>query len=115
MKWHARPLNDIARDLEKYLRHYPGSQTELANKAGVSQSTISRAMNLQERKRISNGLLALCNYAGILTVTPDSASRVDPKKNSDLIGALQEVWDGSEERAKVLAKVIRSLKPLVGR
>jgi transcriptional regulator with XRE-family HTH domain len=112
---HARQVSEVARELGEFLQNHPGSQQKLADKAGVSQSTISRVKNLHKRKRVSRGLQVLCKYAGILVTVSPTASIADPATSAELMGSLREVWDGTEETAKELARVIRSLKPFVGR
>ncbi len=106
----ARPIEDIIRDLKLFLASYPGTQDKLANLAGVHQSTISRALSAKGRKRLSKSLGMLCNYANIKTEIGISVT--DPRENQDLIASLAEVWNGTPEHAKALAKVIRSLKNL---
>ena len=108
----ARPLTEIFQELQKFLEEYQGTQQNLAIKAGVSQSTISRARAYRQRDRLSKGLLSLCNYAGIKTQITANALHRDPRENEVLIDALREVWDGSVKNAAALAKVIRSMKAL---
>jgi len=108
----ARPPEDIFRDIRCYLNDNPSVQRVLAAHAGVHQSTISRIKAGETRVRLSNGLLRLCNYAGIAIVYEIPASTPDPRDNHLLMAALGEVWDGSHGHAKALAKLIRDLKRL---
>jgi len=108
----TREPQEIAKELAAFLDSYPGTQRELAEMAGVSQSTISRALKGKIRSRLSNGLCKLCNYAKIETHKRPPASGCDPRTNPHLINALNTVWDGSDQHARALAKVIRSLKAL---
>lgn len=100
----------MAAELAEYLSRHPGTQRELAEKAKVSQSTVSRAQNYSGRSRPSKGLLALCKYAGIETHLIKPESIPDPRKNTVLMEALENVWDGTDKSAKALAKVILDIK-----
>jgi len=112
MKTSARPPYEIAKELAAFLAEYNGTQRELADNAGVSQSTISRSRSFHGRSRVSTELKDLCTYAGIEIEVLVPASSCDPRENALLMDALREVWDGSDGNAKALAKVIKSLKPL---
>ena len=112
MSLKARPLCEIIEDIKRFLETYSGNQAQLANAIGVHQSTISRALQSLDRKRLSKGLVKLCINANISLNIPDNASTPDPCTNQELIAALTDVWDGSSAHAKALAKIIRDLKLL---
>jgi len=113
MTYHSRPLDEITRDLNRFLADQPESQADIAKKAGVNQSTVSRVQMGEPRARVSKGLRKLCNYANIPIEIESLASPPDPRGNSDLMSALAEVWDGSPAHAKAFARLIRDLKPLL--
>src|SRR5262245_47683260 len=108
----ARPMRDIARELQKYLEACGRTQEEIAAAAGVNQSTVHRAMNgLGQRRRLSRALKRLCKYAQIETTKPIDA---EPARNAELMSAIKLAWDGTEEHATALARVIRELGRLSG-
>jgi len=55
---------------------------------------------------MSEALVLLCKYAKISTTT---TIEVDPTTNGDLMQAIRIAWDGTEEHATALARVIREL------
>lgn len=108
----TRPPEDLSRDLMQFLADYQGAQEDLARKAGVHQSTVSRIKGGETRVRLSKGLRKLCKYAKIKIETEIPASPQDPTGNTDLMSALAEVWDGTAAHAKALARLIRDTKHL---
>lgn len=99
---------EIAKQLEKYLEDNEMTEQMLANATNTHQSYISRLKN-GNFKRITEKVENVCEYASIDLI---SHKKVNPAENSDLMKALGEVWDGSDKKAKALAKVIVSLKGL---
>lgn len=79
-------------------------QAQLAAKAGVSQSTVSRALSASPR-RSSKTRRRLLEYAGIFNNTEGARTRV--------IAAFDEMWDGSESQAELVASIIRKLAELL--
>jgi transcriptional regulator with XRE-family HTH domain len=112
MTYHARPVEEIVREARAFLKGCGLNQSDIAKNAGLNQSTISRLMGGKERQRISNGLQKLCNYAGIKLFSIAPAYHGNPSENTDLMGALGEVWDGTPAHAKALARLIRDLNLL---
>ena len=90
---------DVARELNALLSRQGISQAELARRADVSQSTVSRALrNAPERK--STSYARLCGYIRKeVDQIPLPASARD---------AFAEIWDGSPAHAEALAKLIRA-------
>lgn len=70
----------------------------------MSQASVSRACRPQGRKRITKGLLRLCNYAKIMTDGPLEKPRLG--EHAVLMKAIYEAWDGTQEHALGLARVI---------
>ena len=102
-------VNEISEKLRKYLEDNDITEEILAKKANVDQSQVSRIRNAQF-KRITENVMRVCKYAEIDLGSIREES--DPAKNPELMGALSLVWDGTDKKAKALAKVIRSLKEL---
>jgi predicted transcriptional regulator len=82
--------------LSSYLRITGDSQDDLAAKAGVSQSAVSRALSgPAERNGRARGKLFVFMQQALVGYAPPSA-----------VAALNDVWDGSEEHADALASLI---------
>lgn len=81
------------------------TQAKLAEKLGVSQSQISRALS-GNAIRPSRVFRAACEYA---EMQGKSAAQGGRLPNDELVAAIQEVWDGTSEHAAALAAVIRTL------
>lgn len=92
------------------LRRSGITQITLAEELGVSQSQVSRVLSGKSSKR-SKLLARICNYA---FKPPPPAAAEAVKQNEELIKALAETWDGTQEHAQALATVIRSLGALSG-
>jgi len=85
------------------------SQQQIAEALGASQSQVSRILSVQSQ-RPSRLLEEICLYVERMVGGGVSAEAV--KRNTDLVGAVQAVWDGSASHAKALSTVIRSLAVL---
>lgn len=84
------------------------TQAEIASAIGASQSQVSRVLS-GHIKHHTKLLEKLCIYAKNQLPYID---KPDVRKNSELMSALAEVWDGTEAHAQALAQVIRSLARL---
>jgi transcriptional regulator with XRE-family HTH domain len=89
---------DLKRAITHLLAAEGISQQELAQRAKVSQATVSRAAQ-RRPKRQSASYARLCSYMQQYSV--DAAAAVEP-----VLEAIRETWDGSEEHANALAKLI---------
>jgi arginine repressor len=78
------------------------TQAELAERVGVSQATVSRAMN-QQALRPSQARARLFSFMQEQKVGPDP----DPA-----FRAIREVWDGSTAHAAALARLVRASREL---
>lgn len=91
------------------------TQTDIVRKIcdelgqSVSQPSVSRILKGDFERSDSRRVKALCDLAGI-SVYERGQKKPDPRKNKHLMGALQYAWDGSIEHAKLIAKVIKTLK-----
>jgi transcriptional regulator with XRE-family HTH domain len=90
---------DVPAELDALLRREGMTQAELAEKARVSQPTVSRAKRRVPRRN-SESYSRLCSY--IREVSREISL---PRTVCD---ALAEIWDGSPEHAEALAGLIRA-------
>ncbi len=83
------------------------TQAHIASALSASQSQVSRVLSGNSR-RYSKLLDGVCKY--VFSMSPGKVQ--DPRSNADLMAALSAVWDGTDEHARALALVIRSLGAL---
>lgn len=100
----TRPPFQLELELSHFLDGCEKSQQTIALEAGVSQASVSRACRPRGRKRITKELLQLCNYAKI--TTDESLEKTGLREHPVLVKAIYEAWDGTEEHALGLARVI---------
>jgi transcriptional regulator with XRE-family HTH domain len=97
-----------ASQLEAFMREHDFSQTGLANAAGVSQSTVSRALGRVPGKH-SKAYAKLCKYAETkYDERDDSAAKGVNAVNA----AFRNIWDGTARQAMAIAKIIEALGSL---
>lgn len=97
---------DVRSTIQATLAREGISQASLAKRAGVSQSTVSRAMRRIPAKQSSahRQLVSYMQNRGPLEPPP-------------ALDALRQIWDGSEAHAAALARLILAsgeLWPLLG-
>lgn len=100
-------MQDLKSALRAYMDMSRLSEQDLARAAGVSQSTVSRALNATAVRR-GKARARLFKYCGIneyLEHTPDRVREV-------VMGAFERVWDRSDDHAAAIAKVIDALADL---
>lgn len=87
------------------------TQQKLASELGASQSQVSRILNgkLQRRTRLFDRICIIAY--GSLKLTKGRKIGAAAQQ-SELIAALDAVWDGTAAHASALAVVIRSLAAL---
>ncbi len=74
----------------------------ISKELGMVQSTVYR--NLEKpQKRITPSLKELCIYAGIDISRFDV---VEPESNQTIMDALKQVWDGSEDHAREIKRLL---------
>lgn len=83
------------------------TQAQIASALSASQSQVSRVLSGNSRRH-SKLLDGVCKY--VFSVSRGEAQ--EPRRNADLMAALSAVWDGTDEHARALALVIRSLGAL---
>jgi transcriptional regulator with XRE-family HTH domain len=86
------------------------SQSTLARAAGVSQSTVSRALQ-GKHERQGAALLKLFSYAGLIRATEAQGGGSEER----VLNAFQRAWDGTEAHAEAVARVIDALGGLQAR
>ena len=84
------------------------SQEELAKVAGVSQSTVSRALNRTIRRR-GAAYIRLCIYAGV--VPPGDFPGL-AQAHETVLASFERIWDRTDSHAAAIAQVIDSLAAL---
>lgn len=93
--------------IAEHLQREGISQKQLAERAGVNQSTVSRALQRTSLRRTA-AHARLCTY-----MREHTTASPDP-----LMDAVRETWDGSQEHAAALAKLVlasRELWPTLGK
>lgn len=94
----------ISTTLNLRLKEMGKLQAEIAEDTGLSQSQISRIVT-GKFKFCSKNVLNLCKYAEIKIVESD----LEAKWNDKLTSALNFAWDGTEEHAKAINKILRAI------
>jgi len=84
------------------------TQSQIAQAIKADQSQVSRVLSGRS-KRASRVFLDVCNYVNCMSPTIDYSQ---VKQNDELLRAISCVWDGTEQHALALSKVIRSLGAL---
>ena len=81
------------------------SQSTVSDAAQVDQATVSRVLS-HCPKRAGKAFRRLCKYADTVDT---KAIRPDPSGSHELMSALGNVWDGSDEHAEALAAIIQAV------
>jgi len=97
---------EIAQRVKRFLEDNQMSEKALAEHTNTDQTQISRIKNGKFTK-ITDNVKRVCEYANI-----DINEETSPADNAELMDALSLVWDRTDQQAKALANVIRSLKEL---
>ena len=88
-------------------RHAEGlSQSEVARKLGINQSTVSRRERNTVQQRHSDATAKLCNYA---SRKPFKSGPIDRKA---VKAAIDEVWKTSSAHAVALSEIIETFVEL---
>lgn len=104
-------VNEAVSAINTARRQRGHTKIEAARVAGVHQSPANRIMNGHCR-RIGKNLLKLCKYANypeIKNIKPD------PGSNEILMRAVAAAWDGTEEGADSLARVLMGIAEIANR
>ena len=100
------------RRLEAYLRKKAMTHTALSREVGVDQATVQRFLT-GRTKTITPAVRKMLAYASIKEKDCINASVGSALDNPHIRQALERVWDGSDGSAKLLARLIVTVAPLV--
>lgn len=101
-------MQDFSRQLREFMEKTGLTQQKLAKKAGISQSTVSRALR-QGTERHSAAREKLCIYAGMIAPR-DGGQESDPR--NQVLASFDRIWDHSDGHALAIARVIDALGEL---
>jgi len=105
MQYHAELMQNDASRLRSYMEQQRITQAELAERSGVSQSTISRTLAKANKKQ-SKARARLFAYAGLVNGDPTDSTTVGIKS---VMRAFEKIWDGSDSEARAVAKILEAL------
>lgn len=97
----------IARALASYFALQGLTQNAVAEASGLHQSQVCRILS-GKFKRCSKNVLKLCKFAKINI----SQARANPQENPKLMEALSFAWDGTEDHAEAIARVLMAIGDL---
>lgn len=106
-------MAQLEAELSRFLEDSKKTQEAIAIEAGVSQASVSRASRVTGRTRHTKVLLKLCIYAKIDIEAPVVKARTAGRRA--LMTAVLEAWDGTEEHATGLVRVISEIRKLAHR
>jgi len=104
----------LGRRLQVIFEERRVTQPEIERNTGVNQSQISRIFNGKFMRVEGKNVIKLCKYAN-LKINKSLLGGSDPRESEVLINALRDIWDGSQQKERALARLIRSLGPLVNK
>lgn len=96
----------VANDLSEHLQRCELNNSELSKASHVSYYAIRR-LRIYGVHNQSGNAIKLCTFFGI---SLDRNVKVQPDGFGKLVSELEAAWDGSEQHAKLLTKLIRSTK-----
>lgn len=88
------------------------TQLDIALETGIDQSQVSRILNGKFKSVDSKNVKKICKYAE-LEIRRKAKPRRKAHQSDLLMRAIDSVWDGSDKQEKVLAKLIRAVKPML--
>ena len=106
-------MQDSESQLRAFMREHRLTQEALARRAGVSQSTVSRALT-NAPMRHGEARSRLFAYASI----HERQSRDEAHGSRRVLNAFKLVWDGSEGHADAVARIIEAtadLRPMTSK
>ncbi|UCU94928.1 helix-turn-helix domain-containing protein [Hydrogenophaga taeniospiralis] len=95
-------VSAVVTQLRKFMHENSYSESRLSREAGVAQSTLHRA--LRNPQRLTKTHIRLCKFAGIALSQDESAK----PRHDELMKAVMEVWDGTDEHALSIVRLLRA-------
>ena len=95
-------VNAVVAQLREFMHENSYSESSLSREIGVPQPTLHRA--LRNPQRLTKTHIRLCKFAGI-ALSPDES--VKPRRD-ELVKAVMEVWDGTDEHAQSIVRLLRA-------
>src|SRR5208283_3064160 len=93
-------------EVREFMRREAISEATLAKRAGVSQSTVSRAIE-------GTGVRHGAARSKLFTYIQHRSAALPPKKGVQrVVTAFERIWDRTEEHAAVVARIIDALENL---
>jgi hypothetical protein len=105
---YSREIIYVRAQLDKYIADTKKSQTHIAIESGVKQYFVNRLIRGRVKK-VNDDVRKICNYAKIKLQNGIKLT----EGNERLQRALDQVWDGNDESAQVLAALIEVIGPIV--
>jgi len=102
-------MQDVRREIGTFIEENELSQADLARRAGVSQPTVSRALQ-GRRRRSTLQRRKLLEYIRSRTGQP-RGRRYAPGVDQ-VASAFERIWDGSKAHAQAVANVIDAMDNL---
>lgn len=99
-------VQQVVQSICSFMERSSYSQARISQDTGIPQATISRA--LKAPVRISRTHRALCKFAGI----DIQAARPRGDARESLVQTVLEVWDGTDEHAQLLARLLKAAATL---
>ena len=97
----------IAKALRTIFADRNMTQSHIAEATGIHQSQVSRILR-GRFARIDGNVKRICKYANIKPGKIGS----DPSGNRVLMDALRGVWDGTDEHARLIARILKDIGAL---
>lgn len=96
-------------ELSRLVRTMGINQDEIALATGVTQPHVSRVLS----GAVSPTAKAYQRISAYVVSRKNPVSNHRVAQNPELVSAIASIWDGSDEQARALGAVIRSLAPLL--
>lgn len=94
-------VNDVLKKIEAAMVRWGMNQIMLSEAIGVPQSTLSRS--LSQPVRVTKTHRKICNFLCVPVEV-----EIDGRGADELQKAVSEVWDGSDQHALALARLLRA-------
>lgn len=95
-------VSAVVTQLREFMHKNSYSESRLSREAGVPQPTLHRA--LRNPQRLTKTHIFLCKFAGI-ALNPNESTK---PRHDELVKVVLEVWDGTEEHAQSIVRLLRA-------